>query len=76
MYRMGLTVTEIKEYLKRRGKTKQLGHLYDKFCRIAGVNTQSIGRCEHCKKEFGLMYRYDVERFASVLIDKKSTYWD
>ena len=76
MYKAGLTTSEIKGYLKKRAGVTKLGHLYEKFCRIAGVNTVGVGKCEFCGNQFGLMHRHDVERFTSVLLDKKATYWD
>lgn len=76
MYNAGLTISEIKEYLKQRAGVTKLGHLYDKFCRIAGVNTVGAGKCEFCGKMFSLMYRHDVERFVDVLLLGKKTYFD
>ena len=76
-YSRGMTENEVKEYLKLRAGVKTLGNLYKRFCKIAGPgNTQGVVTCEYCKKEFGVMYRYDVERFADVLFDGTPTFWD
>ena len=75
-YTQGLTTSEIKDYLRQRAGVTRIGNLYRKFCTIAGVNTVGIGKCKFCGTEFSLMYRWDVERFTSVLLDKQPTYWD
>jgi len=76
IYQMGLTTSEIKEYLKKRAGITKLGRLYEKFNRIAGVNTVGAGRCEFCGKQFSLMYRHDVERFTNLLLKGIPTYFD
>jgi len=76
IYRMGMTIREIKEYLKKRAGVTKLGHLYEKFCRVAGTNTVSAGRCEFCGKQFSLMYRCDVVRFTNLLLKGTPTYFD
>jgi hypothetical protein len=76
-YARGLTENEVKEYLKTRAGATKLGDLYKRFCKIAGPgNTMGLVTCEFCKKEFGVMYRYDVERFANTLFDGTPTFWD
>ena len=76
-YRLGLTTQEIKGYLKNRANEKGIKFtgIWKKFCKIAGVNTMAIEITDCCKKEFSLMYRHDVERFADVLFEGKPTYW-
>lgn len=79
MYRLGLTSSEIKEYLKKRtgARTKrEVETLYKIFCEVAGVNTMALMTCEHCKKQFTLMYRSDVARFADLMLLGISTFWD
>jgi len=76
-FRMGLTTEEIKDYLRARGDTLNVKRLYAKFCDIAGCNTMGGFICEKCGDSKGLMYRYDVLRFADVLFGKTdSTYFD
>ena len=71
-YRMGLTNEEIKEYLSRRANTKAIAKLVEKFNRIAGCNTCTVGpQGQH------LMYRHDILRFADVLFGvTRGTYFD
>ena len=76
IFRMGLTDDEIKEYLKNRANTDKMGDLYKRFCKIAGVNTMGIIHCTSCRKEYVLMYRHDVQRFADVMFLNKPTYFD
>jgi hypothetical protein len=80
MYRAGLTAEEIRTYLKARGSTtkyknseklKNIRRLINKFYDIAGANTVSMTPNGEI-----LMYRHDVERYADVLFDNKSTYFD
>ena len=75
VFRLGLTVDEIKHYLKFRngGKLKQT---YKKFCKIAGCNTEALVNCPMCKENITLMYRWDVERFSNQLFDGTKTYFD
>ena len=90
IYRSGLTDVEIKEYLKnrynvgaeqmcvrkRRVCTKAM---YKRFCNIAGVNTMTAVSVYNTKgrSEFvSLMYREDVRRFADLMFDGISTYFD
>lgn len=75
IYRMGLTTEEIKKYLKNRACTTRLGHLYDKFCRVAGINTVAVIKDEY-KNSITLMYRWDVKRFADAMLKGTATYWD
>ena len=76
-YRMGLTIEEIKDYLRARSGKLKVEGLYKKFCKIAGCNTCSMHVCEDCKRELVLLYRHDVLRFADVLFGKtKDTYFD
>ena len=82
-YRQGLTDKEIKKYLKILSKTTALirfsklttKQLYNKFCKIAGVNTMALVTLEDGTTRV-LMYRHDVKRFADVLFLGKKTYWD
>ena len=75
IYRDGLTGNERVEYLKKRTGVKNIGNLYKQFCKIAGANTGAV-----VEDDFGntiyLMYRWDVERFAGVLLENKTTYFD
>lgn len=81
-YKRGMTGGEIKQYLKERAQELGLkGYktisLWSKFCKIAGPgNTMAIETTDCCKKEIGLMYRSDVERFADVMFLNKPTYFD
>lgn len=78
-YRLGLTNSEIREYLKLRADSKKIGQLYRKFSQITGVNTMAVTQ-EYNKAgqliPISLMYRHDVERFADVLFEGKPTYFD
>lgn len=76
VFRTGLTNDEIKEYLKNRANVTKIGTLWNWFLKIAGINTMAVEHCPECKKEFVLMYRHDVQRFADVLFLNKPTYWD
>jgi len=77
IYRMGLTDSEIKEYLSLRQGKKKIKDVWKKFCFTAGVNTMAMITCEFCKKNFCLMYRHDVLRFANVVFGvTKGTYFD
>ena len=83
-YRLGLTNDEIKEWLKLRwneilswrGKPiKRINKAtWDKFWKIAGVNTMAVIREGH--KKITLMYRHDCERFTDKLYLNKETYFD
>lgn len=76
-FRIGLTSNEIKNYLRARSNTLNVERLVKKFNKIAGCNTQGIFQCELCDCSQGLMYRWDVLRFADVLFGKtKGTYFD
>ena len=70
-YRLGLTMAEIKEYLRRRTRKRNVEKLYKRFQTAAGVNTMASGPQGQV-----LMYRWDVERFADVVILGKPTYFD
>lgn len=70
LYRMGLTDEEIRIYLNARN-TKGIKRVYDKFNKIAGVNTMSV-----TPDGQPLMYRHDVERFANKLFNGTETYFD
>jgi len=85
-FRIGLSDKEINTYLKQRynsyanylglklmtkGELKSLRKNFDK---IAGVNT--LGVIFINGEDNGLMYRYDVKRFADLLFMGKSTLWD
>lgn len=83
-YRLGLTDDEIKEWLKLRWnelsltKNKPIKKInkatWDKFQKIAGVNTMAVIQNGH--KKIVLMYRHDVERFTDKLYLNKKTYFD
>lgn len=83
IFAMGMAQEEIKEYLviryneKRNANQKKcLKSTYNKFCEIAGANTQSMVVCPCCKKAINLMYRHDVKRFADKLFLNLETYFD
>jgi hypothetical protein len=83
-YRLGLTNDEIKEWLKLRYNEilswrgepiKKINKIiWDKFCKIAGINTMAVITVNRHKVT--LMYRHDVERFTDQLYLKKETYFD
>ena len=81
VFKKGITVPEIYNYLKARAKNTKYEkyskkRLLKEFSRIAGCNTCSLVVCPVCNKVIGLMYYHDVERFADVMFEGKSTYWD
>jgi hypothetical protein len=73
-YRLGLTKEEIQFYLLCRAFQNNLRRkpevIFEKFNEIAGCNTCAVVQGKV------LMYRHDVERFADVLFEGKSTYFD
>lgn len=71
VYRIGLTSSEIEDYLKVRGNTLNIIKLRKKFNDVAGCNTMGIAPTGE-----SLMYRWDVERFAEKLFNNKPTYFD
>lgn len=71
VYRIGLLSDEIDDYLRARGNTLNIKKLRKQFDEIAGCNTMGIS-----PDGKGLMYRWDVERFADKLFFNKQTYWD
>jgi len=75
-YRGGLTINEIKEYLKKRACATRLGRLYIQFCKIAGINTMGVIVTQCCGKRMTLMYRSDVKRFADLMFEGTPTYFD
>lgn len=76
-FRMGLSESEIRDYLRARANKTNIKTLYKKFIEIAGCNTMAVFTCPECKKQISLMYHHDVKRFADVLFGKtKSTYFD
>lgn len=86
VYSNGMTREEIMSYLVARynedcvksQKSKYINQekLFNKFAKIAGVNTQTCIVCPCCNKQVSLMYRWDVERFANQLFNGTLTYWD
>ena len=81
VFKMGMTEPEIYDYLKARAKNTKYAkyskkRMLDKFWRVAGRNTCSFYACPFCGKATMLMYYHDVERFANVMFEGKSTYWD
>ena len=70
-YRMGLSKDEITKYLQLRSGKKNIKRLRLKFSKAAGCNTMAIG-----PQGQSLMYRWDVERFADVVLLSKKTYFD
>lgn len=81
IFKQGMAVPEIYNYLKARAKNTKYEkyskkRLLKEFSRIAGRNTCAVTICPICGKLIGLMYYYDVKRFADVMFRGKSTYWD
>lgn len=75
VFNRGLTQEEIDDYLRVRANTMNISTVRKKFNEIAGCNTMAFEKING--KEFVLMYRHDVERFADVLFGlTKSTYLD
>lgn len=70
-YRLGLTSSEINEYLRLRTGKKKIKGLREKFRVISGVNTMATSAQGHT-----LMFRHDVERFTDKLLLNKPTYFD
>lgn len=75
-FRMGLTEQELTQYLKARNTGSGIRNVTRKFSELAGCNTMGVHQCSYCGKQFGLMYRSDVKRFADLLFDRKPTHWD
>ena len=67
-YKDGLTSAEINKYLRMRTKKK---NIRTQFNDAAGCNTCAIGPDGQ-----RLMYRWDVQRFADVVLLNKPTYFD
>ena len=76
IFKHGMTVQEVNEYLKERNKKYKIRNVYNKFGKIAGVNTGALVICPECGKQISLMYRHDVLRFADKLFLGKETYFD
>lgn len=77
IYKNGLTIEEIKDYIRARAGKLRIETLYKKFCSIAGCNTMTSYHCPCCDYNRFLMYRWDVERFCNVLFGVISeTYFD
>lgn len=64
-YKIGLSVSEIKEYIKLRTKTKTIGQMYKKFCKLAKINDDDLSN------PMTLMYREDIEKYTDMLIKNK-----
>ena len=75
-FRIGLTIEEIKDYLRVRANKLNIDKLFDKFCDIAGSNTYASFTCDKCKAIHVIMYHHDVERFADNLFDGTPTFFD
>lgn len=75
-YITGLTSFEIERYLGRRANTLATKRLVKKFNQAAGCNTVGVHTCESCGEQISLMYRWDVKRFADVVLLGKETYFD
>ena len=72
-YRMGLAANEIDDYLRIRSEKSgaALKKLRRAFNKVAGCNTCAVG-----PGDIVLMYRWDVVRFANVVLLGASTYFD
>jgi len=75
-YRQGLTSAEIEIYLQVRAGRIGAKKLSKQFNKLFWCGTATGATCEICRKSISLIYRRDVERFADVMFEGRTTYFD
>lgn len=70
VYRLGLTYSEVNDYIIARSGTVNTKRIINKFWMLFGINT-----CAVCN-DVVLYYRHDVKRFADLMFLNKKTYFD
>ncbi len=71
-YRLGLTIEEMKKYIKKVTGKKNVERIYKKVLKMLRGSTCAVAS----DGKTCLIYRWDVERFLNVVLFNKPTYFD